>query len=80
FALSFIVCSLLLIWYTSVKLDQVEREKKNAERKLIEATQERLFKDVINNTSSAICIKNKAGEYILCNNAFASDFNKKPEE
>ncbi|WP_458421690.1 PAS domain-containing protein, partial [Pseudomonas aeruginosa] len=35
---------------------------------------------MINNTSSAICIKNKAGEYILCNNAFASDFNKKPEE
>ncbi len=80
FALSFIVCSLLLIWYTSVRLDQVEQEKKITERKLIEATQERLFKDVINNTSSAICIKNKAGEYILCNNAFASDFNKTPEE
>lgn len=80
FAVSFTVCSLLLIWYTAIKLDHVDNEKKIAERKLIEATQNRLFKDIINNTSSAICIKNKAGEYILCNNAFATSFNKSPED
>jgi PAS domain S-box-containing protein len=80
FAISFLICTLIIISYTAIVIDRVDEKRRNAERRLIISSHERLFKDVINNTSAAICIKNKYGEYVVCNTAFANGFNKIPEE
>lgn len=95
FATSFILIGLLLISISARQLNKINYGKTQAEEKLevlnrnLEQTilqrtnelrnKEQLLKAIINNTSSAIFVKNIAGQYILVNKRFAADFDIEPE-
>lgn len=95
FATSFILIGLLLISISARQLNKINYGKTQAEEKLevlnrnLEQTilqrtnelrnKEQLLNAIINNTSSAIFVKNITGQYILVNKRFASDFDVEPE-
>ena len=95
FATSFILIGLLLISISARQLNRINYVKTQAEEKLealnknLEHTilqrtnelrkKEQLLNAIINNTSSAIFVKDISGDYILVNKKFASDFGLEPE-
>lgn len=95
FATSFILVGLLLISLSARQLNKINYGKTQAEEKLealnksLEQTilqrtnelrnKEQLLNAIINNTSSAIFVKNTTGQYILVNKRFAADFGIEPE-
>lgn len=95
FATSFILVGLLLISISARQLNKInygktqaeeklEEVNKNLERTILERTnelrnKEQLLNAIINNTSSAIFVKNTKGQYILVNKRFAADFDVEPE-
>lgn len=95
FATSFILVGLLLISLSARQLNKINYGKTQAEEKLealnksLEQTilqrtnelrnKEHLLNAIINNTSSAIFVKNTTGQYILVNKRFAVDFGIEPE-
>ena len=95
FATSFILVGLLLISISARKLNKInygktqaeeklEELNKNLERTILQRTnelrnKEQLLNAIINNTSSAIFVKDTSGKYILVNKKFAADFGLEPE-
>ncbi len=95
FATSFILVGLLLISISARQLNKINYGKTQAEEQLetlnknlgqtiLQRTnelrnKEQLLNAIINNTSSAIFVKNTAGQYILVNKRFATDFDVEPE-
>lgn len=95
FATSFILIGLLLISISARQLnkinfgktqaeEQLETLNKNLEQTILQRTnelrnKEQLLNAIINNTSSAIFVKDTFGNYILVNKKFAADFGLEPE-
>lgn len=95
FATSFILIGLLLISISARQLnkinfgktqaeEQLETLNKNLEQTILQRTnelrnKEQLLNAIINNTSSAIFVKDIFGNYILVNKKFAADFGLEPE-
>ncbi|MBL0882550.1 MAG: PAS domain-containing sensor histidine kinase [Chitinophagaceae bacterium] len=95
FATSFILIGLLLISISAQQLNKInygktqaeeklEELNKNLERTILQRTHElrnneQLLNAIINNTSSAIFVKDVFGNYILVNKKFAADFDIEPE-
>jgi PAS domain S-box-containing protein len=95
FATSFILIGLLLITISARQLNKINYGKtqaeeklealnKNLERAILQRTnelrnKEQLLNAIINNTSSAIFVKDISGKYILVNKKFATDFGLEPE-
>lgn len=95
FATSFILVGLLLISISARQLNKINYGKtqaeeklealnKNLERTILQRTnelrnKEQLLNAIINNTSSAIFVKDTSGKYILVNKKFAADFGLEPE-